>query len=606
MTTVPTPPFRAIPEMLARNLALRPDAEAFRQFHYETNRWERFSWRDYAERVTDWRRAFAALGLQKGERVAMLLTSSIEAVTFDQAALANGLVPVPLHAIDTPGACAYILRDAQARCLVTSARARWNAIAQAAGDLPALDCVVFVNDEDDAGAGRIRRLSLQTWLAEGRRAEPPEPELGADDLAGLIYTSGTTGRPKGVMVTHGTILANVEQIASVFDFREDDVFLSYLPLSHTFERCVAHYTALRHGAALAFARSVANLEHDLLEVQPTLMCSVPRVYERIYQKLQAESLHAGERERYLTDWFLETGWRRFCAANGLPVEKTPRMCLDNEIWAKLDDEIGEKIRRVFGSRLRATFSGGASLNRIVSRFFCAAGISVQQVYGLTETMPIVTWTRTGDNRPECVGRAVPGTELRIGANDELQVRGPQVMPGYWGKPAESAAAFTPDGWFRTGDQADIDADGHVRIKGRIKEIVVTSTGEKIAPVDVEFAIQADPLFEQVMIVGENRPFVAALAVVNDYHWHALCRELGLDPEEAATLESRDVKRAVLKRIRAQLGTLPQYGVPRAVGLLRTPWTVDNELLTSTLKLKRAAIAQRFSELIDALYFEAPR
>ena len=443
------------------------------------------------------------------------------------------------------------------------------------------------------------------WLARGEAVTDEElPAFpGWDDLAGLIYTSGTTGRPKGVMLSHGNIVSNVQQISRVCDVCEEDVYLSYLPFSHTFERTVAHYTAMAHGASLAFARSVANLEHDLIEVRPTLLCSVPRVYERIYQKIQTELARGSDRDRYLTDWMLEVGWRRFAKKNDLPVESTPRMCLDDEVHPILDREVARKIRKMFGGRLRATFAGGASLNYTVAKFFSAMGLNIQQVYGLTETSPILSWSTPEGNHPDTVGLPAPGTEARLGENDELQVKGPQVMQGYWNRPEDTKAAFTEDGWFRTGDQADLSDGGRVRIKGRIKEIIVTSTGEKIAPVDVEFAMQSDRLFEQALVIGEKRPFVAALVVVNDAEWHDLCAGLQLDPEDPATLVSRDAQRAVIRRIRAATKTFPQYGVPRAVGILRTPWTVENELLTSTMKLKRRTICERFSTLIDQMYAE---
>ena len=599
--------FRSIPEMLEHARLTWPDREAFRQFDYGSNVWVSTTWSQYHARVQAWRRAFQAMGLEKGERVAMLLTNSLDAVTFDSAALSNGLVPVPLHAIDTPGACAYILKDSNARFLVTTARARWNAIAAAGTPLPDLKQVVLLNEtESPEFDGTLPRVdAARVWLARGEAVTDEElPAFpGWDALAGLIYTSGTTGRPKGVMLSHGNIVSNVQQISRVCDVCEEDVYLSYLPFSHTFERTVAHYTAMAHGASLAFARSVANLEHDLIEVRPTLLCSVPRVYERIYQKIQTELARGSDRDRYLTDWMLEVGWRRFAKKNDLPVESTPRMCLDDEVHPILDREVARKIRKMFGGRLRATFAGGASLNYTVAKFFSAMGLNIQQVYGLTETSPILSWSTPEGNHPDTVGLPAPGTEARLGENDELQVKGPQVMQGYWNRPEDTKAAFTEDGWFRTGDQADLSDGGRVRIKGRIKEIIVTSTGEKIAPVDVEFAMQSDRLFEQALVIGEKRPFVAALVVVNDAEWHDLCAGLQLDPEDPATLVSRDAQRAVIRRIRAATKTFPQYGVPRAVGILRTPWTVENELLTSTMKLKRRTICERFSTLIDQMYAE---
>lgn len=604
--------FRSIPDMLRHTVATWPDREAFRQFDYAENAWLSLTWRAFNEKVVRWRRAFTAMDLKKGDRVAMLLTNSIDAVTFDEAALANGLVPVPLHAIDTAGSSAYILRDSGARFLVTTSRARWNAIAKAAeaevDGLPDLNLVVFTNEivaegsPQDVDGHPVTLLGVEEWLSTGNHvpdeALPASPE--PDDLAGFIYTSGTTGRPKGVMLTHRNIVENVKQINRCFDFSEEDVFLSYLPFSHTFERTVAHYNSLANGSAMAFAKSAGSIEQDLLVVKPTLMCSVPRVYERMYQALMHELADSTEEKRHLTDWAKEVGWRRFCQANDLPVEHSQRENLDETVWPTLDTDIASKIRDRFGGRLRATFAGGASLNTAVAKFFCAMGLNILQVYGLTETSPIVSFTRPIGNHPSCVGFPVPDCEVKLGENDELLVRGPQVMKGYWGKPRETAAAFI-DGWFRTGDQADLSDGGRIRIKGRLKEIVVTSTGEKIAPVDIEFAIQDDRLFEQVMVLGDNRPFVTALAVVNEKLWRELCDEMQLPFDDPQTIHTRDMHRLIIKRIRQTCRNFPQYGIPRAVGITLTPWTVENGLLTPTMKLRRPQIMAAHLDLVETLY-----
>ena len=602
-------PALTIPKLLRRTVARFPDREAFRQFDYADNRWISVTWSQYHLEVMRWRRAFLAAGLRPGDRAAMLLTNSIDAVIFDQAALAAGLVPVPLHAIDTPGSSAYILGDRESRILVTSSRARWNAIHAAAAEeaLANLGEVVLINDladDDDAG---VHVVGVEAWLARGNgipdEALPPEP--APEDLSGFIYTSGTTGRPKGVMLTHANLVANVRQISGRVDVDETDVYLSFLPFSHTFERTVAHYVALTHGAAMAFARSVAHIEADLAEVHPTLMCTVPRVLERIYQKLQLSLSKSSEHDQYVAAWAAEAGWRRFCRENGLPVEPSTRENLDETVLPILDEDVGAKVRAAFGGRFKAIFAGGASLNSTVARYFCAMGLPVRQVYGLTETSPIISFTGAQMNHPDCVGHPVADTEVRLGERDELQVRGPQVMKGYWKRPADTAAAFTPDGWFRTGDQADLADGGRVRIRGRIKEIIVTSTGEKIAPVDLEFAIQADPLFEQVFVCGENRPFICAIVVVQPELWKSICAEMELDPEAPETLTNRSMARLLLKRVRAAAKDFPSYGIPRSVAVVREPFTVENGLLTPTMKPRRKQILERWGALVEAIYAGHP-
>lgn len=594
---------RTIPELLRRTVELFPEREAFRQYDYQANAWISTTWEEFYAGVMRWRRAFHAMGLVPGDRAAMLLTNCLDAVTFDEAALSSGLIPVPLHAIDTAHSSAYILKDSNAKFLVTTSRARWNAIHAADPDLSDLQQIVFTNEVGDDLVDGIRLSGLEAWLAKGNSVSDDELFAGPalEDTAGFIYTSGTTGRPKGVMITHANIASNIQQINDSFNFTEEDVFLSYLPFSHTFERMVAHYVSVAHGSAMAFVRSVNRIEDDLAEVKPTLMCSVPRVFERLYQKIQTDLAKSSEDERHKTEWACEVGWRKFCRANGLPVEHTDREAMDATVAKMLDEEVGSRIREVFGGRLRACFAGGASLNLMVSRFFNSFSIPVLQLYGLTETSPIVSFTRMGRNNPQCVGFPVAGTEVRLGENDELQVKGPQVMKGYWRKPKETAAAFTEDGWFKTGDQADISEEGFIRIKGRIKEIIVTSTGEKISPVDLEFAIQEDHLFSQVFVLGDNRPFITALVVVDEHHWGEICRDMQLDPEDPKTLKNRDLLRLVVKRVRAAAKNFPSYGIPRSVEILREPFTVEDGLLTTTMKLKRPQILARYKDQIDEMY-----
>ncbi len=602
--------FRTIPEMLAHTVATWPEREAFRQFDYDENAWLSITWREFADKVLRWRRAFHAMGYQRGDRVAMLLTNSIEAVTFDEAAIGNAMIPVPLHAIDTAGSSAYILHDSGARFLITTSIARWNAIAAAAIDanltLDALDTVVLINEvipegtEHEVLGHKVRLMGLEAWLtaangvAESALPEGPAP----DDLCELIYTSGTTGRPKGVMITHRNIVANVQQVNEIFDFSHEDVFLSFLPFSHTFERTVTHYNSLANGSAMAFSRGVAQVVNDFREVHPTVVCLVPRVFEMIYQNIQNELRKAPEAKRVSTALAAEIGWRRFCRQNDLPApEETAEN--DEATW-KLLEPTAKEILDIFGGRLRLTVAGGASLNMDVAKFFCAMGVPMHQGYGLTETSPVVCFTRKENNHPQCVGHPLPQTQVKLGERDELLVKGPQVMKGYWNRPEATEAAFI-DGWFRTGDQADLSDGGRVRIKGRIKEIIVTSTGEKISPVDMEFAIQADHLFQQVMVLGDNRPYIAAIVVVNDALWKEFCHAMELDPDAPETLVNHDVQRALIKRIRHAARNFPQYGIPRTVAVTREPWTIDNALLTPTMKLRRPQIMEHYSALIESLY-----
>lgn len=591
-----------LPEFLVRTARIWPEREAYRWYDYPTNGWVSVTWREFSERVLRWRKAFARMGLKKGDKVSMLLPSSIDALTFDQAALANGLVPVPLHASDTAGSSRYILNDSESKFLVTVSLARWHSLADAGDDLKHLERVVFTNDTDTGTTfDHISYGGLEEWLATGNDVTELPPPPAPSDLAAIVYTSGTTGRPKGVMLTHRNIVTNVRQTWNVVEATEEDVILSYLPLSHTFERTVGYYLGVASGAALVFSRGVSQLRDDLTEARPTLMSSVPRVYEQFYNHLMTVRGKMSAKKTFFFDWTREIGWRRFCRQNDLPVPKSVRGFMDNFMWGYLNRRVAAPVREFFGGRMRMMFSGGAALNQSVAQFFLGMGLPMLQAYGLTETSPVLSICRPIANHPTTVGEPVAWTEARLGENDELQVRGPQVMVGYFKREADTKAAFTDDGWFKTGDQADLSDGGRIRIKGRIKEIIVTSTGEKVPPVDLELALETDPLFAQTYVVGDDQPFISFITVLDATEWKRLAESLKLDPENPESLKSNAVKAALLKRAKAAASDFPHYALPRNVTAVLEPWTIDNGYLTPTLKLKRGPLKAHFAAEIDAMY-----
>ena len=605
--TVMTPQFsavRTLPELLAFRVAQSPQGEAYREFNASTGEWVSTSWAAFSERVTHWRRALFALGLPAHSSIAILLPNGLNAVSLDQAALALGFVPVPLHAIDNPGSIGYILADSQASMLMVSSVAQWRAIEQLGLALPSLRAVVVTDDAvhaTPAGAA-VPVYALADWLSAGKADDVPGVAPNGSDLAAVVYTSGTTGKPKGVMLTHSNVVSNVQAILQRVVPTAEDVFLSFLPLSHTFERTAGYYLPLAVGSCVVYARSVALLAEDLKAVRPTVLISVPRIYERVFAKLQ-ESLAGSPLKTRLVNAAQAVGWRRFCRVQGLALaadERSPWAALDALVWPLLDRLVARKLRAQFGGRLRVAVSGGAPLSHAVARCFLGLGVPVLQGYGMTETSPVVAANGVDDNDPATVGRALPGVEVRIGENRELQVRGPLVMKGYWMRPDDTSRVLTSDGWLSTGDQAEI-SDGRIRIMGRIKEIIVTSTGEKVPPGDLELAIAVDPLFEQVLVVGDNRPFIACVAVVNRAEWERLAGSLSIDADDVASLSLPAVQKAALARIERQAKNFARYASPRAVFLTLEPWTIENTLMTPTLKLKRNNLIARYSQEIDALY-----
>jgi long-chain acyl-CoA synthetase len=611
MTPRPAPRFpadagvRTLDQLFAWRVGQTPAATAYREFDRAAGAWVERSWAAVRERVRRFEHALSASGVARGARIASLLPNGVDAVCVDQSALARGGVPVPLHALDNPASIAWILADSEASVLFAGSRAQWDAIAAVGTDFPALRWVVVAGSVDgEPSACPPSLVPLDRWLAlDALRAAAGEPVQApsAGDLAALVYTSGTTGRPKGVMLTHANVLSNVEGVMRRVAPAADDLFLSFLPLSHTFERTVGYYLPMAAGSCVAFSRSVGELMEDLRTVRPTVLVSVPRIYERVYAAMHAGV--AASRWRALALRGAESvGWRRYRRASGDGSGVLGAMA--SLAWPPFDRAVAAPVRAAFGGRLRLAVSGGAALSPALSRCFLAFGVPVVQGYGMTETSPVVSCNTPEDNDVAGVGRLIDGVRVRIGDNGELLVRGPGVMRGYWKRDAETAQAFV-DGWLRTGDQAALVA-GRLRLLGRVKEIIVTSTGEKIAPADVEQAIVAEPLFEQAWVVGDGRPFLACVVVLGEGPWTALARRLGLDPASPGSLRDPAALREALRRIDRLTSALPRYGQPRKVILTREPWTLENALVTPTLKLKRLNLQGRFGDAIDALYADRSR
>jgi len=594
IATVPEP--ASLAELLRSRVRRTPEREAYRQFDTATGRWVSYSWAEIGRRVSAWRRALRAEALAPGERVAVLVANSIEHVCMDQAALALGLVPVPMHVIDNPDSLAYVLSDSGAAVLCVETAERWQALAPLAARFADLRRVVHLSGASTGGIA----CSLTEWLARGTEMPADEDEPGvpaADALAAIVYTSGTTGRPKGVMLSHHNVLANVYAVLARLPLFVDDVFLSFLPLSHTLERTAGYYLPIAAGATVAFARSVALLMEDLLTVRPTVLVSVPRIYERAHVAVRA-AVEDRPLARTLLEAAVRLGWRRFERSSG---GSAPRAGpIERLLGRLLDARVGAQVRARFGGRVRAAVTGGAAIPPGVAHTFLGLGLPLLQGYGMTESAPVVACNTPDDNDPGSVGRPLPGVEVRIGERDELLVRGPNVMRGYWHRPEETAAVLEADGWLHTGDQARL-VNGRLYLSGRIKDIIVTSTGEKIAPADLESAIVADPLFDQAMVVGEARPYVAALVVLNPDAWQRQASRLGLDPRDPASLRASAAQQWALERIGEAVRAWPAYARPRVAWLSLEPWTIGAGLLTPTLKLKRPAIEARLAAEIAALY-----
>jgi long-chain acyl-CoA synthetase len=570
-----------------------PNSIAYRQFDQQGSQWHDSSWADIAAEVARWQDALAKEELQHGDRVAILLRNCKEWVTFDQAALGCGLVIVPLYLDDRPESMAYILNDAGCKVLLLQGQEHWDGIQTVLHELDTLTRILTLEPIDNPN-NEPRLRTVSEWLPESG-GDLHTDDGDSNELATIVYTSGTTGRPKGVMLSHWNILFDSDSALEIVQILPQDLLLSFLPLSHTFERTVGYYIPMMVGATIAYARSIPELGEDLMTIQPTVMISVPRIYERVYNKIQAGLAEKSQLATKLFNLAVETGWKRFLHRQG-----RGSWSPDFLLWPLLNKLVASKIMAKLGGKMHMAISGGAPLPPPIAKVFIGLGLNLIQGYGLTETSPILTGNPKEDNDPSSVGIPLRGIELRVGKNDELQARGPVIMLGYWNNQEATDAIIDSEGWFHTGDKARID-NNHVYITGRIKEIIVLANGEKVSPADMEMAIALDTLFEQVMIIGDDRPFLTALLVLNPEQWERVARDLKLDASDPEAQESEALEKLVGDKLALLLAEFPGYARIHRLTCTLEPWSIENELITPTLKLKRNRIMERFSAAIDYMY-----
>lgn len=577
---------RSLGGLFRERVRLTPDAIANRQSTDGQPVWDQMTWAELAQHVARWQDALFRDGLVPGDRVAIMLGNCREWVCLDLAALSLGMVDVPLYINDRPENVAYILKDADVRLLLIADDEQWRSLQSIRDTLDELVRIVTLRPVADPG---INVLWIDDWLASERK-ELRFEDVDPSELATIVYTSGTTGRPKGVMLSHHNILCNAGACQSVMEFGVGELFLSFLPLSHMLERTVGYYLAIMGGATVAYNRSIAQLAEDLQVLRPTGLISVPRIFERVYARIQEGLAQKKPSARKLFELTVDVGWERFEYQQGRQPWSTNLL-----MWPLLDKLVASRVMEKLGGRMKVAVSGGAALSPEIARTFIGLGLPLLQGYGLTETSPVLCANRPQDNIPASVGPALDDVELRISEHSELLARGPGVMHGYWNNEEATRETIDEDGWLHTGDQARIE-DGHVYITGRLKEIIVLANGENVPPADMEMAIAMDPLFEQVLVIGEGMPYLVALTVLNSDH-------LSSSKIASSATGAGDVglEQELLKRMGAQLSRFPGYAEIRRVATAGEPWTVENGLMTPTLKLRRHRIILHYSDMVGRLY-----
>jgi len=543
--------------------------------------------------------SFAARGIARGDRVAILSENRPEWAFVDYGCLCSGVLDVPVYATLKAHQVSYLFENSGARLVFVSS-ADQMAKAQAAAEESgrAVEIVVFdppsVLPEGvvswqsflDSGRGRAEAWSDDDFREEALRVAP-------DDVATLLYTSGTTGDPKGVMLTHDNIASNVRAAGRAFDVSEADNTVSFLPLSHILQRMV-DYLFFWDGCRIAYPRSMQTLVADLKVIRPTIVVSVPRIYEKIYNGV----MEAHGLKKVLIDWAVGVADR---AADLRLRGKSPSGLLALQ-YALADKLVFSKVKRAVGGRLRFFVSGGGPLSPVLNRFFYSIGLTILEGYGLTETSPVTNVNTLDALRIGTVGKAVAGTEVRIADDGEILVRGPQVMKGYYERPEATAACIDAEGWFATGDIGEVDSDGFLTITDRKKDLIVTAGGKNVAPQPIENVLKTNPLIEQAIMIGDRRRYCVMLIVPAFGPLESWARGAGIrwDDREQLVGDKRVVDH-VAKEALGMLGDFASFETPKKFALLPEELTEENGFLTPSLKVKRRVVDQRFDAIIDRLY-----
>lgn len=565
-------------------------------------KWTPISADEFGRTTRSFALGLASLGVSRGDRVAILAENRPEWPMTDFAALGLGALSVPVYTTYLAPQVEYILKDAEAKVCVVSNAVELRKVLEVRGRCPDLRHVLLVEGEPPNEPGVASWASVvargEPLLAHDRLAfEERTATLEPRDYATMIYTSGTTGEPKGAVLTHGNFVENVSSVSPLFPTDETKVALSFLPLSHVFER-MAEYLYYSRRVSIAFAESIDRLAADFLEVRPHFFAAVPRVYEKVLARVNEKMDKSSAAQRRVFDWALALGKRRLRL-----VERGEKVPAGLALKAKAADVlVFKKIRARLGGRFEFAISGGAPLSRDVAEFFWAAGVRVYEGYGLTETSPVLTCNRPAAWRLGTVGRAVANVTLKIGPDGEILAKGPNLMEGYWKKPEETAKVFDPEGWFHTGDIGRFDGDGFLTITDRKKEIIVNAYGKNVAPAPIEGALATMRFVQAAVLIGDRRKFLSALIVPNFDRVATWARENGIPFRTNDELIRNGKVRALFQQaLDIVNGDEPSERRIRTFALLSREFSIEGGELTPTLKVKRRVIADKYRNLIDAMY-----
>lgn len=591
---------QTIYESFHKSATLYPDKVALLHKN-EQNEYEGISYNVLNESVNRIAASLIHLGIEKGDRVAIFSGNRPEWIMSDLAVLRLGGIVVPIYQTLPSSSVAYIMNDSGSKLIFVENAELFSVIDGVRSEIPCLThIVVFDPHELDDQKDFLSFSDLQ-----GDTEKPIEENLfedlslpAKDDPATIVYTSGTTGEPKGAVLSHWNIVSNAFPAMRRFQYSSEDVTLSYLPLCHMFERTCGNYTFLFTGGRIAYAKDMSTIVEDVQTIQPTILIAVPRIIEKVHEAVEKKVLESPLVRRRLVLAAIETlNKHANLKYKGLKIPLSLRV---KRFF--YDAAVASKFRKIAGSNLRLLVSGGAPLDRKIAKTLYVLGFNILEGYGLTETSPVVCVNTVEDNRLGTVGKPLEGVEVKIVKNNEILVRGPNVMMGYFNKPEETARAIDKEGWLHTGDQGRFDESGNLIITGRIKELIVTSYGKNVAPVPVEAKITRSGYIEQAVLFGDNRKYVTALIVPQREsieRW-AMERKLFTDNYEEL-LKKEEIQGLIAKEMEKATGDVPNFAKVKAFTLLPDVFTVDNHLLTPTLKLRRSKIFERYRDEFDSMY-----
>ncbi|MGE5410790.1 MAG: AMP-dependent synthetase/ligase [Clostridiales bacterium] len=565
--------------------------------------WVDVSYAQLKEETEKFAMGLATLNIKKGDKIAIISENRPEWVYSDLAILSMGAVDVPIYPSLTADSVEFILKDSESVGIICSNKFQLNKILKIRSNCKNLKFIILLNEKDQTHTspelfsfkevqerGLVFRKDNLFFLKDASKA------CSGDDLCTIIYTSGTTGIPKGVLLTHRNIISNVYAASEALPFNKDDVFLSFLPLCHIFERMAGYYTAFSSGCMVCYAESIEAVASNMVDIKPTIITTVPRLFERIYSKIRKNVESQSEKKQQIFNWAVEIG-REYAQA-----KKADKLTLGLSLKHKAADKLVLKqIRDKTGGKLRFFVSGGAALPRELGEFFEAVGITILEGYGLTESSPVIACNRVDDYKFGSVGKPFPGVEVKIAPDGEILVRGPNVMQGYFKNKKETEAVLK-DGWLHTGDIGVFDAEGFLVITDRKKHLFKTSNGKYIAPTPIENLFLGSKYIDQFVLIGDRRMFLSALIVPDFEAVREYADSHGIDYESDTDLvnnkEIYEIIEKDLERFQRQLANFERV---RKFVLLDKPFSLESGEVTPTLKLKRKTIEERYSTLIDEMY-----